>query len=94
MDPKKYSKRELETIIRKYTIELAKKNLIGAAIGIYFFFYIYQLIKKKKKLKIDVPGPDLGTGEREMSWMKDAYAKFAGHRDINSSGVVTGKSIN
>jgi glutamate dehydrogenase (NAD(P)+) len=46
MDPKKYSKRELETIIRKYTIELAKKNLIGAAIGIYFFFIIYPLMKK------------------------------------------------
>ena len=43
MDPKKYSKRELETIIRKYTIELAKKNLIGAAIG------ILNNIKTKKK---------------------------------------------
>lgn len=41
----------------------------------------------------DVPGPDLGTGEREMSWMKDAYAKFAGHRDINAMGCVTGKAV-
>ena len=58
-----------------------------------YIFFLYLSVNKKK-LKIDVPGPDLGTGEREMSWMKDAYAKFAGHRDINSSGVVTGKSIN
>ena len=43
---------------------------------------------------IDVPGPDLGTGEKEMSWMKDAYSKFAGHRDINAMGCVTGKTIN
>lgn len=74
IDPKKYSKREIETLVRRYTIELAKKNLIGAS--------------------IDVPGPDLGTGEREMSWMKDAYSKFAGHRDINAMGCVTGKAIN
>ena len=84
IDPKKYSAREIETIMRKYTIELAKKNLIGAAIGKNPHLTIFIL---------DVPGPDLGTGEREMSWMKDAYTKFAGHRDINAQGVVTGKSI-
>lgn len=74
INPKNYSKREIETLMRRFTIELAKKNFIGAA--------------------IDVPGPDLGTGEREMSWMKDAYSKFAGHLDINASGCVTGKAIN
>jgi glutamate dehydrogenase (NAD(P)+) len=74
MDHRKYSAREIESAMRRFTIELAKKNMIGAA--------------------IDVPGPDLGTGEREMSWMKDAYTKFAGHKDINAAGVVTGKSIN
>lgn len=50
INPKKYSKREIESLMRRFTIELAKRNFIGAA--------------------IDVPGPDLGTGEREMSWMK------------------------
>lgn len=71
--------------MRRYTVELAKKNFIGAS--------------------IDVPGPDLGvnwffffkfekTGEQEMSWMKDAYTAFAGHRDINAQGCVTGKALN
>lgn len=36
----------------------------------------------------------MGTGEREMSWMKDTYQNFCGHLDINSSGCVTGKSLN
>jgi glutamate dehydrogenase (NAD(P)+) len=39
-------------------------------------------------------GPDLGTGEREMSWMKDTYQTFFGHKDINAHGCVTGKALN
>jgi len=74
INPKKYSKREIESLMRRYTLELAKKNFIGAA--------------------IDVPGPDLGTGEREMTWMKDTYNIYYGHKDINAVGCVTGKSVN
>jgi glutamate dehydrogenase (NAD(P)+) len=32
--PKKYSRREVETLMRRYTIELAKKNFIGASIDV------------------------------------------------------------
>ena len=39
----------------------------------------------------DVGGPDLGTGEREMSWIADTYSMLFGANDINASGVVTGK---
>ena len=50
-----------------------------------------------KKLSIgahvDVPGPDLGTGETEMSLMKDTYQNIYGHRDINAAGVSTGKHV-
>jgi len=41
----------------------------------------------------DVPGPDLGTGEREMSWMADTYVKLFGATDIHANGVVTGKPL-
>ena len=56
-----YSPREIEALCRSFTIELAKKNFIGAQIGFYFYFKLtlYKINQKKK----DVPGPDYGTGE-------------------------------
>lgn len=38
----------------------------------------------------NVPAPDMGTGEREMAWMADAYKRLH-PGDINAKACVTGK---
>ena len=56
--------------------------------------FAYELIKRDL---IDpaqnVPAPDMGTGEREMAWISDQYARM-NTTDINSKACVTGKPLN
>ncbi|MEZ5044692.1 MAG: Glu/Leu/Phe/Val dehydrogenase [Saprospiraceae bacterium] len=56
--------------------------------------YTTELIKRNFiGPSIDVPAPDYGTGEREMSWIYDTYRTFNGG-DIDAAGCVTGKPVN
>ncbi|GHG90385.1 Glu/Leu/Phe/Val family dehydrogenase [Pseudodonghicola xiamenensis] len=73
IDPRQYEEHELEQITRRFTYELAKRDLIHPS--------------------QNVPAPDMGTGEREMAWMADQYARM-NTTDINAQACVTGKPLN
>jgi glutamate dehydrogenase (NAD(P)+) len=72
INPKEHSVMDLESITRRYTSELIKKNFIGPG--------------------IDVPAPDYGTGEKEMSWISDTYSAF-NPGQIDTIACVTGKPV-
>lgn len=70
IDPNEWDVEELERITRRFTYELAKRDLIHPS--------------------QNVPAPDMGTGEREMAWMADAYKRLH-PTDIDAMACVTGK---
>ena len=70
IDPNEWDTDELERITRRFTYELAKRDLIHPS--------------------QNVPAPDMGTGEREMAWMADAYKRLH-PTDIDALACVTGK---
>lgn len=53
--------------------------------------FAYELIKRNLIHPAqNVPAPDMGTGEREMAWIADQYARM-NTTDINAKACVTGK---
>jgi len=72
ISPKDWNEEELERITRRFTFELARRDLIHPS--------------------LNVPAPDMGTGEREMAWMMDEYRRL-NNTDINNIACVTGKPV-
>ncbi len=56
--------------------------------------FAYELIKRDLiHPSQNVPAPDMGTGECEMAWIADQYARM-NTTDINARACVTGKPLN
>jgi len=56
--------------------------------------FAYELAKRDLiSPSQNVPAPDMGTGEREMAWIADQYARM-NTTDINARACVTGKPLN
>jgi glutamate dehydrogenase (NAD(P)+) len=56
--------------------------------------YTMELIKKGFiGAAVDCLGPDMGTNEQVMTWIKDTYMNVKGEQDINAEGCCTGKFI-
>ena len=72
INPRDWDEDELERITRRFTYELAKRDLIHPS--------------------QNVPAPDMGTGEREMAWIADAYNRLH-PTDIDARACVTGKPL-
>lgn len=72
INPNDWEEHELERITRRFTFELARRDLIHPS--------------------LNVPAPDMGTGEREMSWMMDEYRRL-NNTNIDAIACVTGKPV-
>lgn len=56
--------------------------------------YTLELIKKGFiGASVDCLGPDMGTNEQVMTWIKDTYQQIKGETDLNFEGCCTGKYI-
>jgi glutamate dehydrogenase (NAD(P)+) len=56
----------------------------------------YTLELAKKNFigpQVDVLGPDMGTNEQIMTWIKDTYTYLYGEKEINAAGCCTGKYV-
>ena len=74
-------------------IKINAKNYTPAQLERITRRYTFELIKKGFiGPSLDVPAPDYGTGEREMSWIADTYISF-NPSQIDAYGCVTGKPV-
>jgi glutamate dehydrogenase (NAD(P)+) len=55
--------------------------------------YIYELVQRNCiGPGVDVPGPDMGVGAREIAWMADTYIQLS-KGEVSAQGAVTGKPV-
>jgi glutamate dehydrogenase (NAD(P)+) len=77
----------------KGAIRARKADYSDAELERIFRRYTFELQRRNCiGPAVDVPGPDLGVGERELAWISDTYLSLAGPEG-DAIGAVTGKPI-
>lgn len=75
-------------------VKINPRNLSQAELERVSRKYTMELIKKGFiGASVDCLGPDMGTNEQVMTWIKDTYMQVKGEQDINAEGCCTGKFI-
>uniref|UniRef100_A0A8C6TV76 glutamate dehydrogenase [NAD(P)(+)] n=1 Tax=Neogobius melanostomus TaxID=47308 RepID=A0A8C6TV76_9GOBI len=77
----------------KAGVKINPKNYTVSPCNTTPYIYNFDILLFSSGPGIDVPAPDMSTGEREMSWIADTYANTIAHTDINAHACVTGKPI-
>jgi glutamate dehydrogenase (NAD(P)+) len=55
--------------------------------------YTFELVQRSSiGPGVDVPGPDMGVGAREVAWMADTYVALS-RGELGATGAVTGKPV-
>ena len=105
IDPKKYSARELETLMKRYTVELAKKGFIGASIDVpgpdvgtttremNWMKSAYQSFMGNKDINSDgcVTGKSLNQGGIEGRVESTGYGVFLCVKDLLKDSCLMNK---
>ncbi len=77
----------------KGAIRVEKDHYSDAELERILRRYTYELVQKNcMGPTIDVPGPDMGIGEREVAWMADTYAALSPGQ-ASTAGAITGKPV-
>jgi glutamate dehydrogenase (NAD(P)+) len=77
----------------KGAIQIEKDDYSDAELERVVRRYTFELIQRNCiGPGVDVPGPDMGVGAREIAWMMDTYAAVAPD-EVGAHGAVTGKPL-
>ena len=77
----------------KGAIRVEKKDYSDAELERIIRRYTFELVQRNCiGPGVDVPGPDMGMGAREMEWMSDTYIALS-NGELNAMAAVTGKPV-